>query len=127
MVELQDTRLDCVFHALGDATRRRMLHIHIDPSGVVRRVMTTGTLLCTLSQFSLQASGPMGTLASSKGRAASSEAVSVRLTRTTVSRPFGSAPSEPGKRGTEPSSRAIATPSSGRLAFWRTCWPIPRN
>ena len=26
MVELQDTRLDSVFHALGDATRRRMLH-----------------------------------------------------------------------------------------------------
>lgn len=25
MVELQDTRLDAVFHALGDATRRRML------------------------------------------------------------------------------------------------------
>lgn len=25
MVELQDTRLDTVFHALGDATRRRML------------------------------------------------------------------------------------------------------
>lgn len=26
MVELQNTRLDTIFHALGDATRRQMLH-----------------------------------------------------------------------------------------------------
>jgi hypothetical protein len=81
----------------------------------VRRVITTGVRDCSESQLSPHVDGPIGTLASSNGRIASSEAESTRRRFTSVSGPAASPFRAPGSLGTAPRILAISTPMSRRI------------